>query len=84
MMLKTQKYEALLEPYLVAAFEAADWPKGFTPRLLLSVELHGKAVQKLNRDHNITDPRSKNPDMVKIMAEHAPCAVVSNYIRDNL
>jgi len=83
-MLITQEYEALLEPYLADAFAAADWPSGFTPRLLLAVKLHKGAVRLLNADLNITDPRTKNPDMVKMMDRHAPCAEVTNYIKSNL
>ena len=83
MVLKTTKYEALLEPYLADAFAAADWPSGFTPRLLLAVKLHGGAVRLLNAELGITDPRTKNPDMVKMMDRHAPCAEVTNYIRSN-
>ena len=84
MMLMTQEYEALLEPYLADAFAAADWPSGFTPRLLLAVKLHRCAVRLLNAELGITDPRIKNPDMVKMMDRHAPCAEVTNYIRTNL
>ncbi len=82
-MLMTQEYEALLEPYLASSFATADWPSGFTPRLLLAVKLHGGAVRLLNAELGITDPRTKNPDMVKMMDRHAPCAEVTNYIRSN-
>ncbi|SPH19589.1 hypothetical protein ASD8599_00324 [Ascidiaceihabitans donghaensis] len=84
MMLMTQEYEALLEPYLSDAFAAADWPSGFAPRLLLAVKLHRGAVRLLNAEMGISDPRTKNPDMVKMMDRHAPCAEVTNYIRTNL
>ena len=70
--MKTQEYERLLEPYLVAAFASVDWPAGFTPRLLLSVKLHKKAIAQLYRDHGVADPRTKNPDMVKIMDRFIP------------
>lgn len=70
--LTIQNYEAHLEPYLTKAFAAIDWPEGFTPRLLLAVQLHRKAVQDLSRDHDISDPRKKNPDMVKIMDRFIP------------
>ncbi len=66
------RYNQLLEPYLVAAFQTADWPVGFTPRLLLAVRLHRKAVDQLNREHGISDPRTKNPDMLKIVEAFAP------------
>ncbi len=66
------RYNQLLEPYLVAAFEAADWPMGFTPRLLLAVRLHRKAVDQVNREHGIPDPRTKSPDMLKIIEAFAP------------
>ncbi|MEP1637257.1 hypothetical protein [Ascidiaceihabitans sp.] len=84
MMLRIQDYETRLEPYLIATFASADWPEGFTPRLLLSVKLYRKAVQDLNQDADIADPRTKNPDIVKIMDKYAPDAAVSIYIRDNL
>ena len=83
-MLMTKEYEALLEPYLASAFAAADWPSGFTPRLLLAVKLHTAAVKLLKAELGISDPRTKNPDMVKMMDRHAPCAEVTNYIRNNL
>ena len=83
-MLMTREYEILLEPYLASAFAAADWPCGFTPRLLLAVKLHKGAVQLLNAELGISDPRTKNPNMVKMMDRHAPCAEVTNYIKTNL
>ena len=70
--MKTQEYEKLLEPYLVAAFASVDWPAGFTPRLLLSVKLHKKAIAQLYREHDVADPCTKNPDMVKIMDRFIP------------
>ena len=83
-MLMTQEYEALLEPYLADAFAAADWPIGFTPRLLLAVKLHRGAVRLLNAELGISDPRTKNPDMVRMMDRYAPSAEVTSYIRTNL
>ena len=70
--MKAQEYEKRLEPYLVAAFASVDWPSGFTPRLLLSVKLHKKAIAQLYRDHGVADPRTKNPDMLKIMDRLIP------------
>jgi hypothetical protein len=61
------RYNQLLEPYLVAAFEAADWPVKFTPRLLLAVKLHRAAVDQLYREQGISDPRVKNPDIIAMI-----------------
>lgn len=68
----TAEYQALLEPYLVAAFASVDWPDGFTPRQLQTVKLHRKAVDDMYFDKGITDPRTKNPDMVKMMDRFIP------------
>ena len=69
---ETHRYIQLLEPYLTAAFEAAEWPVGFTPRLLLAVKLHKSAVAQLQRDHGIADPRTKNPDILAMIDKFAP------------
>lgn len=71
-MTVTAEYQALLEPYLVAAFASVDWPHGFTSRLLQAVKLHRKAVADLYFDKGITDPQTKNPNMVKIMGRIVP------------
>jgi hypothetical protein len=60
-------YMQLLEPLLVEKFAAVDWPTGFTPRLLLAVRLHRDAVAELERVRGISDPRTTNPDMLKII-----------------
>jgi hypothetical protein len=70
--MKTQEYEARLEPYLIAVFASVDWPEGFTPRLLLSVKLHKKAIAQLYRDHGVVDPRTKTPDIIAIIDKFAP------------
>ncbi len=71
-MTEEHRYNILLEPYLAATFEAADWPVGFTPRLLLAVKLHRQAVDQVYREHGVADPRAKNPDMLKIIDAFAP------------
>lgn len=69
---EVHRYNQLLEPYLVAAFDAANWPAQFTPRLLLAVKLHRAAVDQLYREQGIADPRVKNPDMLKLMERLVP------------
>jgi len=71
MLMTEGRYLELLDPYLIAAFGSVDWPSGFTPRLLLAVRLHKGATDQLRRDHGISDPRTKNPDMLKIIERYA-------------
>ena len=73
-MMMTTEYEKLFEPYLVAAFAAVDWPSGFSARLLLAVKLHKDAVGQLENEHGIADPRSKNPNILKIIERLVPTA----------
>lgn len=68
----SEEYQTLLRPYLVTAFTSVEWPTGFTPRLLLAVKLHKQAVKQVHHDHGIADPRTKNPDMLKIIETFAP------------
>ena len=75
-----QRYEELLEPYLVTAFNEADWPVKFTPRLLLAVKLHKSAVDKLRQEHGIVDPRTTNPDIIAIMGRLASSEIVEAHI----
>lgn len=76
-MTEEHRYNELLKPYLTTAFEAVDWPIQFSARLLLAVKLNQAAVDQLYRDHNFTDPRVKNPDMLKLMEKFMPSNVVS-------
>ena len=71
-MTEVHRYNQLLEPYLVAAFVAANWPAKFTPRLLLAVKLHRAAVDQLYREQGFADPRVKNPDMLALIDKFAP------------
>lgn len=66
-MMREARYLKLLEPYMMEAFEAVEWPAGFTPRLLLAVQLHKAAVGQLHHDQGIADPRTKLPDMLAMM-----------------
>jgi hypothetical protein len=66
------RYNELLEPYLADVFGAVSWPIGFTPRLLLAVQLHDQATRLLRCESGIADPRTKKPDMLKIMETFAP------------
>lgn len=66
------QYLVMLDPYLKAAFKSADWPDGFTSRLLLGVRLHKQAIAHLQRDHGISDPRTKNPNMLRLIERYAP------------
>jgi hypothetical protein len=76
-MTEEHRYNEMLNPYLSTVFEAADWPNQFSARLLLAVKLHQTAVDQLYRDHDITDPRVKKPDMLKLMENFTPSNVVS-------
>jgi hypothetical protein len=66
------RYLEMLDPYLTAAFGSADWPTGFTPRLLLAVQLHNGAVSLLHEELGITDPRTKMPKMLEVIGQYAP------------
>jgi hypothetical protein len=79
-LMTDQRYADLLEPYLVAKFDAADWPVKFTARLLLAVKLHKAAVDQLYQEHGIADPRTTNPDIISMIGRLAPSAVVEAYI----
>lgn len=65
-------YMKLLEPILAVKFGAVEWPTGFTARLMLAVKLHKQAVQQVYNDHGVDDPRTTNPDMLKIIDRLAP------------
>ena len=71
-LMEEARYNRLLEPVLVELFDAVDWPTGFTARLLLAVKLHKQAVQQVYNDHGVDDPRTTNPDMLKIIDRLAP------------
>lgn len=66
-MMTEQRYLELLDPYLIVAFEPIDWPTAYTARLLIAVKLHKQAAGELYRDLGIADPRTKLPDMTKVM-----------------
>lgn len=76
-LMTEQRYLELLEPYLVAAFGSVDWPEGFTPRILLATKLHKQAMEDVRRDHDVADPRTKNPDIMKIIETFAPATKIS-------
>jgi hypothetical protein len=85
-LMEEARYLEMLDPYLTAAFGSATWPTGFTPRLLLGVRLHKQAIAHLQRDHGISDPRTRNPDMLKMIERRAPAVdgttlVKSKYVR---
>lgn len=84
--MEESRYLEMLDPYLVTVFGAADWPDGFTPRLLLGTRLHRQAVAHLQRDHGMSDPRTKNPDMLRMIERLAPAVdratlVQQKYVR---
>lgn len=71
-LMTEDRYVQLLEPILGEKFRAVDWPTGFTARLLLAVKLHKQAVQQVYNDHGVDDPRTTNPDLLKIIERLAP------------
>lgn len=73
-LMTEDRYVQLLEPILIEKFGAVEWPTGFTPRLLLAVRLHKDAVAELQSVHGIADPRTKNPEMLKIIERLVPLA----------
>lgn len=76
----------LLEPHVATAFGSVEWPKGFTPRILLATKLHKQAIEKVHHEHGIADPRSKNPGILKIIEVFAPNldpAITSQYTKQD-
>ena len=67
-----QRYLELLEPYLKTTFGSVEWPKGFSARILFAVKLHKQAIQQMQDDHGVADPRTKNPDIMQIIEKFAP------------
>ncbi|MEP4856332.1 MAG: hypothetical protein ABJV60_04675, partial [Lentilitoribacter sp.] len=67
-----KRYEELLEPYLKTTFGSVEWPIGFSARILLVTKLHKQAIQQVQVDHGVADPRVKNPDIMKIIEKFAP------------
>lgn len=69
-LMTEDRYNQLLEPILVEMFGEAEWPNGFTPRLLLAVRLHKLAVDQLQAETGIADPRTKKPDILALIDKH--------------
>ena len=71
-LMTEDRYLEMLEPILIEKFGAVEWLTGFTPRLLLAVRLHKDAVAELQRVHGIADPRTNNPDMLRLIERLVP------------
>lgn len=67
-----QRYLELLEPHLKTTFGSVEWPIGYSARILFAVKLYNQAVQQVQDDHGVADPRTKNPDIMKIIEKFAP------------
>ncbi len=71
-MKAVQEFDRLLDPYLTQAFNEVEWPSRPTPRLLLGVKLYRQSVERLCREQNVVDPRTKNPNVLKMIDRYAP------------
>lgn len=71
-MKAVREFDRLIDPYLTKAFHDVEWPTGFTPRLLLGVKLYRTCVVRLCHEQNVIDPRTKNPNVLKIIERYAP------------
>jgi len=67
-----QRYLELLEPHLKTTFGSVEWPTGFSARILFAVKLHKQAVQQVQDDLGIADPRTKSPNITQIIEKFAP------------
>ncbi|MEP3895663.1 MAG: hypothetical protein ABJN52_16915 [Litorimonas sp.] len=67
-----QRYLELLEPYLKTTFGSVEWPIGYSARILFATKLHKQAIQQVQDDYGVADPRIKNPDIMKIIDKFAP------------
>lgn len=71
-LMNEQRYLELLEPHLKTTFGSVEWPIGYSARILFAVKLYNQAVQQVQDDHGVADPRTKNPDIMKIIEKFAP------------
>lgn len=67
-----QRYLELLEPHLKTTFGSVEWPIGYSARILFAVKLYNQAVQQVQDDHGVADPKTKNTDILKIIEKFAP------------
>lgn len=64
------RYDALMEPYVDAAFAKIEWPNSFAGRLLLAAKAYRQCVQQLEADTGYSNPRRVGPNILPLLHKH--------------